>query len=346
MNQPLLNAIEGKESSRYPVWFLRQAGRYLPEYRALKEKYSFLEMCQNPKIAAEVTLQPLARFDLDAAIIFADILLPLVPLGQTLNFKKDHGPLLIPPIRTEEDFENFISKTPSLEDLNYVGEALNLVRAKLPKEKSLIGFAGAPFTVATYMIEGSGTKNFHHTKRMLFGDPSLFHKIMSLLCESTKTYLKMQAEAGADLLMLFDSWASAVSPMDYKKHILPYIKELKTEVESFGKKLIYYPGQNPQNASFITKRHCDVLHLDWHIDLNLFFNKEDQGEGLSYQGNLDPQILFAKEEDIRKQTREILYFFKEKYPKRHIFNVGHGLIPEIPISSLEKVIDEIRLFRF
>lgn len=344
MNQPLLNAIEGKEVSRYPVWFLRQAGRYLPEYRALKEKYSFLEMCSQPKLAAEVTLQPLKRFDLDAAIIFADILLPLIPLGQTLSFKKDHGPVLKPAIRTEEDFKNFVSKKPHLSDLAYVGEALNIVRNELPKEKSLIGFAGAPLTVASYMIEGGGTKNFYHTKRMLFESPPLFHKVMALLTESTKEYLKMQAQAGADLLMLFDSWAGALSPRDYEKHILPYIKELKEEVASFDKKLIYYPGQNPHNASFIKKEHCDVLHLDWHIDLEMFFAESKEEKNLVYQGNLDPQILFSEESEVRRRTREVLNFFKEKKPGGHIFNVGHGLIPQIPIASLETVIDEVRQF--
>ena len=320
MTQTLLNAIEGKKGSRYPVWFLRQAGRYLPEYRKLKEKYSFVEMCSDPKLAAEITLQPLKRFDLDAAIIFADILLILMPLGQALSFKKDHGPVLTPPIRSDEDFTKLLCHTPSISDLSYVGEALSLVRDQLPKEKSLIGFAGAPFTVASYMIEGGSTKNFHHTKKLLFSNPELFHKVMTLLTESTVQYLEMQAHAGADLMMLFDSWAGALSPQDYQTHVLPYTKQLKTTVSSFGKKLIYYPGSNPQNASLVGKNHCDVLHLDWHIDLEMFFGeKKRTTESLAFQGNLDPQVLFADEATIRSRTREVLDFFpRDKLKKTHL----------------------------
>lgn len=346
MTQTLLNAIEGKEDSRYPVWFLRQAGRYLPEYRKLREGRSFIELCQNPKLAAEVTLQPLERFDLDAAIIFADILLLLMPLGQDLSFKKDHGPVLSPPIRSKEDFKNFINKKASIADLGYVAEAISIVRNKLPKEKSVIGFAGAPFTVASYMIEGGGSKNFHHTKKLLFSSPDTFHDIMSLLTESTCEYLKMQSDAGADLLMLFDSWAGALTPTDYKKHILPHMRKLREFTRRIGKKLIYYPGSNPQNASFIDTDICDVLHLDWHIDLEKFFSENKSlDHNLSFQGNLDPQALFADEKTIRERTKKILEFFEKKAPSKHIFNIGHGLIPETPIESLKIVIDEIRSYK-
>ena len=340
MTQALLNAIEGKEDSRQAVWFLRQAGRYLPEYRKLRENYSFLDMCSNPKLAAEVTLQPLERFDLDAAIIFADILLLLMPLGQDLSFKKDHGPVLRPAIRTKNDFKNFLNLSPSLESLNYVGEAVSMVRNTIPKDKSVIGFAGAPFTVASYMIEGSGSKNFHHTKKILFSDPSLFKEIMLLLTENTAKYLKKQIDGGADVIMLFDSWAGALAPRDYQEHILPHVQTLKSFVSFHGKKLIYYSGSNPQNASLVDESHCDVLHLDWRIDLDMFF--KERNSSLCYQGNLDPQALFLEEAPLRRKVRNLLNFFKEKAPNKHIFNVGHGLIPQTPIRSLEIVLDEIR----
>ena len=343
MTQALINAIEGRKNSRYPTWFLRQAGRYLPEYRKLREGRTFVEMCSDPKLAAEVTLQPLRRFDLDAAIIFADILLILMPLGQDLSFKKDHGPILAPPVRNREDFDRLNRSNPPLGDLAYVGEAISLVRNQLPQDKSVIGFAGAPFTVASYMIEGGGTKNFHNLKRMVFSESKLFHDIMKLLTESTKTYLKMQADAGCDLMMLFDSWAAALSPKDYEKHVLSYMKDLKSFISSLDKKLIFFPGQNPQHANLVTKEHCDVLHLPWQTDLEqLFDGSEISKKGLCFQGNLDPQALFLDEESLRGKVRSILDFFEERAPGRHIFNIGHGLIPQTPIKSLEIAVDEIR----
>lgn len=346
MTQALLNAISGTNQERYPIWFLRQAGRYLPEYQALRKNRSFLELCSNPKLAGEVTLQPLARFDLDAAIIFADILLPLMPLGQDLSFKKDHGPLLTPPIRSKEDFNSFVNKRPEVNSLNYVGEAISLVRAKLDKSKSVIGFAGAPFTVASYMIEGGGSKNFHHCKKLLFSSPETFSEIMSLLTKTTVKYLTMQAQAGCDIIMLFDSWAGALSPLDYKEHILPHMKTLRRELKQLKKPLIYYPGANPYHTNLMDESVCDVLHLDWRVDLKSFFEKPlTTQKTLSFQGNLDPQALFLDESSLRRRVRDVLEHFQKQAPHKHIFNVGHGLIPQTPIDSIKTVIDEIRSFK-
>lgn len=346
MTQTLLNAIQGKKQSRYPVWFLRQAGRYLPEYQKLREKYNFLELCSNPKLAAEVTLHPTKRFDIDAAIIFADILLPLIPLGQSLSFKKNHGPLLTPSIRSEDDFKNFIQTKPKISDLSYVGETISLVRNSLAKNMSVIGFAGAPFTVASYMIEGQSSKNFHHCKKLMFSNPHAFSSIMSHLTETTANYLKIQADAGCDLIMLFDSWAGALTLEDYKIHVLPHMRKLREEIKNFKKPLIYYPGSNPQHSSLMDENLCDVLHLDWRVDLDKFFvNNPQTKSSLCFQGNLDPQSLFMPEKDLRTRTKKILEFFAKETSLKHIFNVGHGLIPQTPVESLETVIDEIRSYK-
>lgn len=346
MNQSLLNAIQGKKQERYPLWFLRQAGRYLPEYRELRKDHSFLDLCSNPSLAAEITLQPTRRFDLDAAIVFADILLPLIPLGQTLSFKKDHGPLLQPSIRSSADFKQ-INSNPDVKSLSYVGETISIVRSKLKSSMSVIGFAGAPFTVASYMIEGQGTKNFQNCKQLVFSEPDTFKAIMSLLTETTVEYLRMQAEAGADALMLFDSWAGALAPMDYEKHVLPHMKTLSLEVKKFNKPIIYYPGANPSHCHMIKKEICDVLHLDWRLDVDNFIKQraDDANKPSCLQGNLDPQALFLPEQKLRARTKALLDSFNQDSSLSHIFNVGHGLIPQVPIKSLEIVIDEVRSYK-
>ena len=344
MTQPLLNAIQGKKQERYPLWFLRQAGRYLPEYQNLRKNRSFLELCSNSSLAAEVTLQPMKRFDLDAAIVFADILLPLIPLGQTLSFKKDHGPLLEPSIRNKDDFKR-IKRNPDIKSLSYVGETISMVRSALDSSKSVIGFAGAPFTVACYMIEGQGSKNFHHCKNLAFSDPETFHGVMSLLTETTLKYLTMQAEAGCDLLMLFDSWAGALAPQDYKTYILPHMKELGLELKKLHKPVIYYPGSNPSHAQTIDSKLCDVLHLDWRIEASDFIHKRRKEAPSCLQGNLDPQALFLPEDKLRARTKELLDQFNQDNSISHIFNIGHGLIPQTPIKSLEIVIDEVRSYK-
>ena len=206
-DKPIINALLGKASKRYPVWFLRQAGRYLPEYQAIRAQMDFLTLCKNPEKAAEVTLQPLKRFDLDAAIIFSDILIPAVAMGQSLEFAKDHGPILSPTVKSLDDVKK-LDSTDIANKCSYLGEALSIVKQNLKEQQTLIGFAGAPFTVASYMVEGGSSKNFHRLKLMAFQQEETLRALLEKISEASYQYLKMQVEAGAEVLMLFDSWAS------------------------------------------------------------------------------------------------------------------------------------------
>ena len=341
----LLKSIYGIPSSRYPVWFLRQAGRYLPEYRALRKKYDFLDLCYTPKKAAEITLQPLNRFDLDAAIIFSDILTPLTAIGQNLTFKKNHGPIITPTIETKDDLLALnLNNIP--EKLNYVGEAINLVKSKLSSDKSLIGFAGSAFTVASYMIQGESDKTFLKAKHMAFTQPQLFSDILNFLNDLTFQYLTMQASAGADVVMLFDSWAGYLSPADYQSIIFPHLFNLLKKLKSLNLPIIYYPGNNPDTLKVLDTSLLDVVAIDWRCSLADSINQvKKSNPKISIQGNLDPVVLHANESMIRKKVRDILQTTSQICDHKHIFNVGHGLLPSTPIASLHWVIDEIRKFQ-
>lgn len=337
----LLKLAQGFPSKRYPIWFLRQAGRYLPEYKELRAQYEFLDLCKNPELAAEVTLQPLRRFDLDAAIIFSDILIPAVALGQNLTFAKDHGPLLSNPVRDEESLAR-LDLAGCKERWNFVGEAIRLVKAKLAPHQTMIGFAGAPFTLASYMIEGQGGTNFSETKRFAFCKRALFKKFLMQLAEVTISYLQMQITAGAEVIMLFDTWAQQFTRTDY----LELVKEA-TEciIEKISEQVpvIYYPGQGSDRLYDLSNTKASVLAVDWRTSLTLAKKiLEEQGLNLCLQGNLDPLCLIGEESFVRERVRRILEEVKICKPAGHIFNVGHGLLPLSPIESLHWVIDEIR----
>lgn len=337
----------------YPVWFMRQAGRYLPEYMAVRSRMEFVDLCRSPRDAAEVTLQPLRRFDLDAAIIFSDILVPCMALGQNLTFGKGHGPQLSPPVQSRQAFRAL--KRPDVTTtLGYVGDALALTKSQIPRGKALIGFAGAPFTVATYMIEGGSSKEFTATKSMLFRDPDLFADLMKLLRDVTVDYLLMQVRAGADALMLFDTWAGNLTPTDYASHVWPVTADLmRTVREASGVPVIYFSGQGSDRILELEsgpKKPFDVLSVDWRVRMSHAARLvKEAGLEVSLQGNLDPQVLTGPETLVRERVRQIL---NEVHAARaaglirgHIFNVGHGLLPHTPPDALNWVIDEIRKHR-
>lgn len=342
-HKPLIAAALGQKPSRTPVWFMRQAGRYLPEYRDIRKNVSFVELCQSPKLAAEVTLQPLRRYDLDAAIIFSDILIPCIGMGQELTFDKGHGPRLSPPVRTRQDLEAL--KSPTAEAMfHYLGEAIVETKKGLSKQQTMIGFAGAPFTVATYMIEGQGSKTYAEIKRLLFSDPRLLKDILGHITETTKDYLKLQVEAGADALMLFDTWAAQLLSTDYAEHVLPHVKELASTIRSLNVPIIYYPGQGSQNLEQLGGLDVDVISVDWRVPL------ERAGQLLrthakldvTLQGNLDPQVLIGEKGFVQERTHAVLQAFKESGCRQHIFNVGHGLLPHIPPEALNWCIEALR----
>ncbi len=339
--KPLVEAAFGRKPARYPVWFMRQAGRYLPEYREVRSKVDFTTLCQSPKLAAEVTIQPLRRFDLDAAIIFSDILIPAVGMGQALTFDKGEGPVLSNPVRSLPDLKNL--KRPDAErDLGYVGEAIALTKAQLQPGQTMIGFAGAPFTVASYMIEGQGSKTFTEVKRLLFKDLPTFKALLEHIGDVTIDYLKMQVKSGADALMLFDTWAGMLTGPDYREHVFPVTKRVITEARKNGVPVTYFPGQGADRLYEISGLEVDVISVDWRTRItNAQQILKSQGLNVTLQGNLDPQQLIAPEEIVRQKVRDIVAEVKKVAPRGHIFNVGHGLLPHTPPESLGWVVDEL-----
>ncbi len=344
-NKPLLEAALGRTPGRYPVWFLRQAGRYLPEYREVRAKVDFTTLCQTPHLAAEVTWQPLRRYDVDASIIFSDILIPCVGMGQKLTFDKGEGPVLSNPVRSDADLKN-LKRADAHKDLGYVGEAIALTKTKLTPTQTMIGFAGAPFTVASYMIEGGSSKNFTEVKRLMIKSPDTFKALLNFISEVTIDYLTMQHQSGADILMLFDTWAGQVTPEDYKTLVLPHVKVITSALKQKGVPVIYFPGQGADRLCELSGLEVDVIAVDWRTRLSHAKKLlKDSGLTVTLQGNLDPQKLIGSEAYIRQEVRSILNEVKAANLRGHIFNLGHGLLPHTPPESLSWVIDELRAFK-
>ncbi len=342
--KPFILAAKGQRGPRTPIWFLRQAGRYLPEYRAVRANYDFVQMCQDSDAAAEVTLQPLRRYDLDAAIIFSDILIPCIGMGQELTFDKGHGPRLNTPIRTNADLKNL--RVPDADkEFAYVGDAISKVCAKLGPQQTMIGFAGAPLTVATYMIEGEGSRDHVALKKMLYTEPNTFSSLLSIITDTTIDYLKMQCRAGAEALMIFDTWAGSLTPDEYAKHVVPQLVKLFTSLKTLSVPLIYFPGQGTERYPELKPLFSlvDALHVDWRVDLGrAIAGLKQLGFAGTIQGNLEPTCFLGSKEIVQAKTNAVLRHGQSA--KSHIFNVGHGLIPEIPPESLTWAIDAVRAF--
>jgi len=332
----------GQKTSRLPVWFMRQAGRYLPEYREIRSGVDFVTMCKTPSLAAEVTWQPLRRYDLDAAIIFSDILMPPMAMGQELTFDKGHGPRLNAPIRSMADVKN-LKNAHAQKDLGFVGEAIALTKTKLKPEQTMIGFAGAPFTVASYMIEGQGSKEFTEVKKLIFREPEVIKALLDKLAVITIDYLTMQVNAGADAVMLFDTWAGQVSPGVYRELVFPVTNRIIEEVKkATGVPVIYFPGQGSDRIYELAGCKADVISVDWRTRLSVAGKiLKELGLQVTLQGNLDPQALLSPESQLRSLVRSLKEEAKTA-ARAHIFNVGHGLLPHTPPESLSIVIDELR----
>jgi uroporphyrinogen decarboxylase len=343
--KPMLQAARGQKPSRYPIWFMRQAGRYLPEYREVRSKVDFVTLCKTPALTAEVTLQPLRRYDLDAAIIFSDILIPCIAMGQTLTFDKGEGPVLTSAIRTSKDLLSL--KVPQAErDLGYVGEGILNTKQKMNPNQAMIGFAGAPFTVASYMIEGSGSKTFTEVKKMLLKEQNTFKELLKMITETTVDYLLMQAHAGADIVMLFDTWAGQLTSADYRTLVFPHVQEIASKIRAQGIPFIYFPGQGSDRLFDLRGIEVDALSIDWRISLvNAARVLSEQRLWPTLQGNLDPQYLLSDPIDLEAKVQMLLNEAQTARMlgiKGHIFNVGHGLLPHTPPEALSNVIDVIR----
>jgi uroporphyrinogen decarboxylase len=314
---------------------MRQAGRYMPAYRALREKYSILELIKTPELACEVTLQPMNAFDLDAAIIFADILPPLEGMGLQLDFVNGEGPVIYNPPRSAADVAR-LRVTPPEETLAFTLEAIRLARKALDgRGIPLIGFSGAPFTLASYAVEGGGSKNRLHVKGMMMGDPAVWHDLMSKLSEVAGQYLLAQARAGAQALQLFDSWAGELSPEDYRQYVMPYSRRVIEIAKQSGAPVIHFGVNTGGMLELIRSAGGDVIGVDWRIRLDDAWSR--LGSGVAIQGNLDPTALFTTWEALKARAQHILDQAQGK--PGHIFNLGHGILPQTPEDNVRRLVD-------
>lgn len=307
-----------------PVWFMRQAGRYMAEYRAIRAKYTLLEIVEQPELAAEVTLQPVDAFGVDAAILFADILLPLVPMGLNLEFVKGQGPHIDNPIRSEADVAR-LRLLDAEADLGHVMEAIRILRPELDgRGVPLIGFAGAPYTVASYMIEGGPSKNYLHAKGMLYQAPQIWHALMEKLSASLIDYLSAQVRAGAQAVQLFDSWVGALSPQDYRQFVLPYSQRILKALELTGVPVIHFGTGTATLLEAMKEAGGTVIGLDWRTPLDKGW--DTLGDDIAVQGNLDPLTLFAPRDVLKSKIEQVLQAAAGR--PGHIFNLGHGILKE------------------
>lgn len=337
MNDTFLKACRGEEVPYTPVWIMRQAGRYLPEYQAVRDEVDFLTLCKTPELAAKVTIQPVERLGVDAAILFSDILIAVEAMGMHLEFFDKKGPVLSEPVRTKSAVEKLI--IPDTEDsMPFVLEAIRILRSKL--EVPLIGFSGAPFTLATYMIEGGSTKNFLHTKKMMFQNQGVFHLLMDKLTQTVVSYLTSQIKAGAQAVQLFDTWAGVLAPDDYKEFVLPYVKKAVSDLKKEGVPVIYFINDCAALLKEVKKTGADVIGIDWRVDLHDAVKK--LGKKFSVQGNLDPCALFLPREKMEDKVKDILW--KGEFARGHIFNLGHGILPESPVENAIALVEAVHRY--
>lgn len=313
---------------------MRQAGRYLPEYRRMREKHTLLELCHEPELAAAVTLQPVERLGVDAAILFADILLPFEPLGLGLTFAAGEGPQITNPVRTAAQVDALPPVDPAT-DLAYVLSAVQLATRALPARIPLIGFAGAPFTLASYAIEGGGTRQFTLTKRFMYSEPDAWHRLLERLAELVGRYLALQAKAGARALQLFDSWVGCLSPRDYATYVLPHSARALELARSAQVPVIHFGTGTASFLADFARAGGDVIGVDWRVPLDVAWN--GIGRDRAIQGNLDPAVLLGPRGELEGQVRDVLS--RATGRAGHIFNLGHGVLPETPVDALQAVVE-------
>ncbi len=319
-----------------PVWFMRQAGRYMAEYRAIREKFTLLEMVGQPEIAAEVTMQPVHAHGVDAAILFADILLPLEPMGLNLEFVKGIGPQIDNPFRTAEDLTR-LRKIDAKTDLGHVMEAIKILRKELSEEVALIGFSGAPFTVASYMIEGGPSKDFRHVKYLMYSDPETWHAFMEIVTEALTDYFISQIDAGAQTMQLFDSWVGALSPSDYQCYVMPYSQKMIRAAQAKNVPVLHFGTNTATLLPLMKEAGGDVIGLDWRMPLDQGWDL--LGSDIAVQGNLDPIALFAPRPVLEEQVKDVLN--RAAGRPGHIFNLGHGISQFTPPENVTAVVEMV-----
>lgn len=315
-----------------PAWVMRQAGRYLPEYRAVRGKHDFLGMVRDPALAAEVTVQPVRRFDMDAAVIFSDILVPCAAMGQAVSFQEGEGPALGPPVRTRADVDRLHDFDPK-QATGFLGDAIRIVRSELGDAKAIIGFCGAPWTTASYMVEGGSSKSFEVTKKLLYDDVATFDRLCARLVDNLVPYLAMQVDAGADALQIFDSWGGALDAETYRRVLLPHVKRLVAGAKRTGVPVILYVNGCAQLLEVLADCEPDVIGLDWRVSPADAIARV--GAHVALQGNLDPCVLFASPDVVEREVERTLDAFAKQ--KGHVFNLGSGILPGTPVESMERL---------
>jgi uroporphyrinogen decarboxylase len=339
MNSRFLDACRRRSTDVRPVWFMRQAGRYMKQYRDIRARHSILEICKRPDLAATVTLQPIEILDVDAAIIFADLLLPVEPMGLRLEFRSGEGPHIHNPIESSTDVDSL--STSNTDDLGYVGESIQLVSRTLAGKVPVIGFVGAPFTLASYMIEGGASKNFLKTKKLMYHDETLWRRLMGKIVDVLGTFALMQVASGARAIQVFDSWVGALASDDYVRYVQPYSRALIERIRSSGVPVIHF---GTGCSGFFRELHAaggDVMGVDWRMNIDQAWM--DISYRSAVQGNLDPAALFAPLPELKTKVHEILK--RTGTRPGHIFNLGHGILPETPVDHVKAVVQFVREFK-
>lgn len=339
-NDLLIRAAFSQQTERPPVWIMRQAGRFMKEYWEIKNRYSFLEMCKTPEIAADVTMLPVDLLGIDAAILFSDILVTGEAMGGDLSFEQGVGPRFANPVRTKADAEAL--QVDVLDKLQYVADAIRVVQQRLDGSIPLIGFAGAPFTVLSYLVEGGSSRDFKKTKLMLNNEPELAHMVLDKITTLTIDYMNMQIDAGVNALQLFDSWANALSWYDYKEFSHQYNKRIIAGLKRDGVPIISFGKGGSVFAPLMAEANPDVISVDWNADLRQI--KDSLPKGIAVQGNLDPMVMYADKPVIKKKIHEL--FERMKGTEGYIFNLGHGIMPDMPFDHVKYAVEVIKEYRY
>ena len=332
MNDNFLRACRDEVVDHVPVWFMRQAGRSLPEYRALRSSHSILDMCRDAELAAEATLQPVTRLGVDAAILFSDIVVPLEGMGVELDIEPGVGPVIEKPIRAREDVERLRPLEPEA-DVPYVLDAIKILRSEL--DVPLIGFGGAPFTLASYLVEGGPSRNHVRTKALMYGAPDVWDLLMKRLSTAVAGYLMAQVKAGAQAIQLFDSWAGHLDPESYRRHVLPHVERIFATTSASGVPSIYFGIMTGELLPLMAGSGANVIGIDWRVPLDV---ARERVGGRPVQGNLDPATLFAPWEALEAQTLDVL---RRGGGRAHVFNLGHGVLPETDPDVLKRVVETV-----
>ncbi|MGH9668704.1 MAG: uroporphyrinogen decarboxylase [Terriglobales bacterium] len=330
-----VRACKSRPVDATPVWFMRQAGRYMSEYRAVRKRHSLVEICKNPELAAEVTITAAEKLCVDAAIIFADLLLPLEPMGLDFHFEAGEGPVVEKPVRTAADVARL--RVDGAGDLGYVAESVRRVARHFGSRLPVIGFSGAPFTLASYMIEGGSSRSYTETKKLMYREPAAWNELMSKLVSVLAPYLAEQARAGADALQIFDSWVGCLSPDDYRRYVFPHSTDLVKRAQASGVPVIYFGTDTASLLPAMQQTGAGVIGLDWRIPLDEGWRA--LGFRGAVQGNLDPAVLFADQPELLARADDVLARAARR--PGHIFNLGHGILPHTPVENVRALVEYV-----